>query len=264
MNRPHVFLLLAALVLTGCFGSKYESQLEETGRWYAYLDKLNDHLGDPWKDGNFTYLRPPQGFTPQYDPNADTEEPVPLVPDFVESDLEGLRGVFVKDVPTADGKKKAYLFAADNYELWVTPTRKSPHPALGFVERFGRSFRRQFEPVDLTSTRVVMPKSGSFGTIRRFDVSPPTELGTPIDGTTYDAILAEYDTNDVQGVVVLLMPADATNRTSLQTGFEVALEALELRDRAPKPGVKKDAGSGSNRGTGGGAPVGSGGSVPDF
>lgn len=250
-------LALSTMLFVGCFGYEYESRLEETGRWYGYLHDLDTKLGPPWAGANVTYLRTPLGFKPRFDLETESETPLPLTPEFVETEIEGLNATWTTECPIGGGAKAtAYLLQIDNNALWLKETRRTPHPALEFVERYRRGIDRllNWEPSG-AETKRNLPEEGRFGTPRQFTVTQ-YKVGETIDGVEYEAREALYDKGDIKGVLLLLVPKTATNKSQLESSFDLALETLEFTERTPKLGDKKKDAAGGAPGVG--APTGGG------
>src|SRR5580704_3339263 len=130
--------LIVAAVAAGCGREAYEHRLDESKRYFSYLDKLNQNLSPPWV-GNGLKLRVPKQFqviappkpkpkkepkngkAPPKDPVAE-DPPVqdrdPRQPTFADLTFPGLQGAFTTQLSVGGkGRESGYLYVLTNNDL---------------------------------------------------------------------------------------------------------------------------------------------------
>jgi hypothetical protein len=120
-RRAAFWLIVFAIVGTlsaGCGRETYLTRLNETSRYFAYEDRLNQNLTRvAWRGQSFL-LRVPKQFQPiNGKPNAEGDDP--RQPAFVDLDLPGLQGAWQASLPLTggEGSGPAWLYLCCNVEM---------------------------------------------------------------------------------------------------------------------------------------------------
>ena len=243
-------MLLAFAVLAGCGAEVYESRLNETKKYFAYLDRLNRELSPAWTGSGISY-RAPQVFRPippprpEKDAEGNVIEPTsdPRQPEFIEGELPGLVGTWqapVKAEAEVEGEREivevpAYLFLLSNYSLWADGDIEK---ATGFADTAVRQISGdlivRIAPEMAKQTRY---PSGTQGTnyveprqFTTWDVLPDKE----IHGTKYTASVYVYRAGDMQVVLLALLPRNTTSPPLLAEKVLLSLETLNVSNQKPR------------------------------
>ncbi len=111
------------MTVIGCGGDSYRDRLERTGRYFDYLDELDQNLTPPAAAGGVV-IRVPKQFQRLPDaairPVTD-DRPSPRLPSVLRS-LEGLQAAWTADVSVGDTRQTAYILLATNHHLWERGT----------------------------------------------------------------------------------------------------------------------------------------------
>ena len=117
--------LLLAAGLAGCGRETYLERFDETKRYFAYEDKLNQYLTRVAWAGKSFQLRVPKQFQPiatkttKKGEEAAEEERDPRQPKFAELEFPGLQGAWQANFPLTGGagSGEGYLYLCSNYDL---------------------------------------------------------------------------------------------------------------------------------------------------
>jgi hypothetical protein len=257
--------LMVAAIFAGCGRATYELRLEESRRYFTYLDKLNQNLG-PIVTGKGVQIRVPKQFevipgaipkkkdpkksgkkeskdsdkdaakdAPK-DPPADDpeEERDPRQPKYADITFPGLQLAFSSDL-SVGGKahQKGYLYVLTNGDL--LGKRGSDEKAAAFnnnvIHTIAQAVGQPDPPPEKMSNDAV-PKGEPWVTKRTFKVVRP---GFPasIEGKDYriDIYNCKQEKNEVTFVYVL--PENVSPTEKLSSNIDLSLETLHLTKLVP-------------------------------
>jgi hypothetical protein len=230
--RPLTAGWLAALcvILGGCGAETYESRLEETRKYFEYLQNVNQVLtANAWSQFGIEF-RVPKQFTlmpgPQTASGADGSSPetasgtnpdsrsatgqsgrvdgapsVPTGPDprqprYLGVELPGLAGAWTATLPVDSGgqtaDRPAYLYVCSNHSLWLQKEADSKVDPLLFFREFGT---RLAQALNIT------PPSADYEWEWKRENIPAGKGYVP--SKKYDSIIFELEMNGVQHDLML-------------------------------------------------------------
>jgi hypothetical protein len=261
--------VMVAAFAAGCGREAYERRLDESKRYFTYLDRLNQNLAPQWT-GRGVKLRVPKQFEvipgPKPKPKKGAakgggndapkdaaEAPAdqgrdPRQPTFAEITLPGLVGAFSTKLATAGkGREMGYLYVLTNGEL--LGRKGSDEKAAQFnntvIHTIAQAVGQPDPPPDKLSNNSV-PKGEPWVPKRTFKMVRP---GFPasIEGKDYriDVYNCKEQKNEVSLVYVL--PENVSPTERLASNVDLSLETLQITGRsatAGSPEAKAAAGRG--------------------
>jgi len=264
--------VIVAAVAAGCGRDAYERRLEESKRWFTYIDKLNQNLAPQWI-GRGVKLRVPIQFqvipgpkpkpkkgaakgggndAPKDAGDPPAEERDPRQPTFADITLPGLVGAFSTKLATAGkGHEMGYLYVLTNGEL--LGRKGSDEKAAQFnntvIHTIAQAVGQPDPPLEKLANNSVpkadpkdawVPKR-TFKMIRPgFPASIPPEKDYRIE--IYNC---KEQKNEVS--IVYVLPENVSPAEKLATNIDLSLETLEITGRsaiAGSPEAKAAAGRG--------------------
>ncbi len=248
--------------INGCGLQNYEKRLEETSKYYSYLEKIDSNLAPAWKDGPIDELRVPLQFRAIRKPapvkNAEGEAedaPVdPRQPNYIALELPGLLGAWEAPFDkVVDGKRqprKGYIYAVSNYSMFNSElASQAPdfvRTLLGLI-----SDRLALPPVDLTKAeRELYPKvkADAYTTQNSFDVYHFSSDELLVDGEKYTIDVYSNMQKDTQVALLLVLPVGIDSSARMMERTPLMLERLKV-DPKKKPSRAQ------NKSAGGGTPA---------
>jgi hypothetical protein len=245
--------LILAAVATGCGREMYEQRLDESKRYFTYLDKLNQNLSPPWV-GNGLKLRvpkqfqviappkpkgkkdakaPPKASSKEAPKDAPEEPPVeardPRQPTFADLTLPGLQGAFTTQLSVgAKGREPGYLYVLTNSDL--LGRKGSDEKAAQFNNTVLHTIALAVglpDPAPDKMANDAVPKGEAWVAKRVFKVVRPG-LPASIDGKEYriEVYNCKQEKNEVSLVYVL--PENVSPAEKLATNIDLSLETLQL------------------------------------
>ncbi len=230
------------LLLTGCGLQTYENRLEETKRYYAYLEKIDSNLAPAWKEGPIDELRVPMQFRPIRKPapvkNEDGEledDPIdPRQPNYISLELPGLLGAWEAPFDIVlDGKKqprKGYIYVVSNYSMFNSELAgQAPdfmRTLLGTI-----SDRLSLPPVELSSgEREQYPKlkADAYTAQNTFDAYHFKSDELLVDGVPYTIDVYTNLQKDMQVDVLLVLPVGIDAQAKMFERVPLMLERLKI------------------------------------
>lgn len=120
---------LAAVLLAGCGGQVYELRMEETKKYFEFIEKQNVNLGRMWQGSGFT-VRPPANYEVMPGPVIKKDRAGKVIdvgpdlrqPDFLgDRQLPGLVAAWKTEYPADAQQPKApgYIYLLSNYPLFL-------------------------------------------------------------------------------------------------------------------------------------------------
>jgi hypothetical protein len=254
--------VIVAAVAAGCGREAYERRLDESKRYFTYLDKLNQNLAPQWI-GRGVNLRVPKQFQvippkpkpkPKKGPSkgggndapkdaADAppdQERDPRQPTFADITLPGLVGAFSTKLATAGkGREMGYLYVLTNGEL--LGRKGSDEKAAQFnntvIHTIAQAVGQPDPPPEKLASNSV-PKADpkdAWVPKRTFKMVRP---GFPasIEGKDYriDVYNCKDQKNEVSLVYVL--PENVSPTEKLASNVDLSLETLEITRSSPTAG----------------------------
>jgi hypothetical protein len=261
--------VVVAAVAAGCGRDAYERRLDESKRWFTYIDKLNQNLAPQWI-GRGVKLRVPKQFqvipgpkpkpkkgaakggdAPKDPGDPPAEERDPRQPTFADITLPGLVGAFSTKLATAGkGHEMGYLYVLTNGEL--LGRKGSDEKAAQFnntvIHTIAQAVGQPDPPLEKLASNSV-PKADpkdAWVPKRTFKMVRP---GFPasIEGKDYriDIYNCKEQKNEVS--LVFVLPENVSPTEKLASNVDLSLETLEITGRsavAGSPEAKAAAGRG--------------------
>lgn len=275
--------LIVGAVTAGCGRETYEHRLEESRRYFTYLDKLNQNLS-PLVTGKGVEIRVPKQFqlipgpipkksrpkppakkgakdsdkgsdkdsakdAPK-DPPADSgeeEERDPRQPKYADITFPGLQLAFSSDLSVGGkARQPAYLYVLTNGDL--LGKKGSDEKAAAFnhtvIHTIATAVGQPDPPPEKMSNDAV-PKGEPWVTKRTFKVVRP---GFPasIEGKDYriDVYNCKQEKNEV--TLVYVLPENVSPAEKLSTNIDLSLETLKVTKLVPS--AKSASGKGGGQG----------------
>jgi hypothetical protein len=254
--RPIYSLALLGL-FAGCGQQVYEQRLEESRKYFAYIEKLDSNLGPVFKEGTIDELRAPLQFRPLPKPvpvkNADgeVEEPAvdPRQPSYLAIELPGLiagwEGHFDITHNGQPARRPGYLYALSNAVLLITA---DPNEAADFTKNvlnlLSEALRVPQLDLATDAERETYPKSKSYTQPNNFDVYRFRGSQLLIDEIPHTVEVYMQRAADVQFCLVLVLPAGTDSKEKLSERIGLMLERLKINSKKQAPPKKPTAGGG--------------------
>ena len=209
---------LFVILLAGCGYAEYETRLNESRKYYAYLERIESSLSPKWVSGAVMDLRVPRQFglipAPQSTvlPDGTVEEPTsdPRQPNYVNIKLPGLFGawqsVFMVSSPEGREESKGYIYALSNYDKLVGPQASE---AAEFIPRIKELLARSLKVEGKDGTPEIFPPgiaSSQYQKQLTYDVCRFS--GAVINKMKYTFELYHRDQNPVVGAILVVLPDD--------------------------------------------------------
>jgi len=241
----------------GCGAETYERRLEETRKYFEYLQNVNQALTPaPWTEfgielrvpKQFELIPPPSGATDaQGHPQPVPPGSDPRQPRFLNLELPGLLAAWRATVPvdTESGTRDlpAYLYLCSNHFLWLQKENDPDVDPLSFDVDFGRRLAPLVgvspptADYDWQWTEERIPKPGSYVPSKLFDT---ITFEVTIRGVKYDLSLFRHQAQDIHVILMYLVPQDVAPQVRLSRAIEYSLHTLMVSSEVPttKPAAK--------------------------
>jgi hypothetical protein len=258
--------LIATALAAGCGRDTYEHRLDDSRRYFTYLNRLNDNLAPQWS-GNGVRMRVPKQFkvlpppvpkakkketakdsakkdtkdaakdsgkdAPQEEENPE-EERDPRQPKYADLTFPGLQGAFSTEL-SVGGKahEPGYLYVLTNGDL--LGKKGSDEKAAGFNNNVLHVIAQavgQPDPAPEKLASDTVPKGEPWTAKRTFKVVKPG-FAAGIEGKDYriDVYNCKQEKNQVSLVYVL--PENVSPTEKLGTNIDLSLETLQVTKVAP-------------------------------
>lgn len=265
---PALIAACLAVAVVGCGGRVYEGRLEETRKYFEFIEKQNVNLTQQWA-GQGIQFRAPKPFVVMPPPPPpkkpkEGEEPEPPPPDtrqpeFIEGGLPGLAGAWKAEFPlgSGPGSPTGYLYILSNFELFLDEARAEDaanfHTVAVSAITGGLNVAR---PADDKWVTEKYPRGIGYNEQRAFTVAVLNPV-PEIDGLKYDGTIYLAKNGEIQVVVLSLIPQGtrplAKNHpqdVSLSERMVLAMETFVTtgaKPVKPKPGAPGGSGSGAGK-----------------
>lgn len=247
-NRASLLLILSAI--GGCGYSEYEMRLNESKRYYAYLDKVEQSLAPKWSlPGNLMELRVPKQFMlippppPAATGDENAERPIDQrQPDYVNLILPGLFGAWeatfkvVKTDGTPDDRK-GYIYALSNY--WEFAGENSVD-AGEFVTTIRDLLAEKLKlPVTDVRQEAYPKTAGSYHSQVPYDVC--SFRGKEIDGVNYTVDVYARTQGSIIGIIITVLPETIDSQQKVSERIPLMLETFKFTKTPPRAGADPNA-----------------------
>ena len=247
----------AIVFICGCGYVDYEFRLNESKKYYAYLDKVEQHLAPKWVSSEapvelrapkqFTLIPPPQKIQRE---DGSVEEPAvdPRQPDYGNYYLKlpGLVGAWESrfSVLKPDGtreERKGYLYTLTNY--WELVGDQAADSSK-FVSNL-QSLMAEKLGVPATDVRVEPQPAGypAYVPVSSYDVCNFKHVD--IEGVFYNFEVYAKQNGSVFGVVVLVLPEGMESPQKLSERLPLMLGYFNFSKDPPRVGSSQNAPAGS-------------------
>ena len=253
--------LLLLVLVSGCGAAAYEQRLQETAKYFAYVEKLDANLAAPFKAGSIDELRVPLQFREikappliknekgeVVPPDVDPRQPNYLLMEFPKDTLIATwEAPF--DVVTKDGveKRKGYIYALSNASM------SDPDQAADFTKNVLNKLAEALRvptPDYSKFDAEEYPRAKMYTVPNKFRVYRFGADQAVIDGLPYTVELYLNEPGgDVQLLLVVVLPVGIDSKEKLAERIPMMLESLKANKK--KQPIKK---SGPAAATGGVAP----------
>jgi hypothetical protein len=270
MNRTRritILGLLIAAALAGCGRETYLERFDDTKRYFAYEDKLNQYLTRVAWAGKSFQLRVPKQFQPiatkttKKGEEAAEEEKDPRQPKYAELEFPGLQGAWQANFPLTGGagSGEGYLYLCSNYDLLGKKGDEVKAKTFNadVVQRVATAFGQQAFTPPLSKIPIFEfpPKAEeAFVDKRKFHVLSP---GIPalVNDKQYRVRIFSYkkEKSPAQISLVYVLPDNIVQASTLDKAIDLSLETLVVTQEKPRSGTAKGAKAGKGRGAGAGA-----------
>jgi hypothetical protein len=249
------FLLLIAGV--GCGRETYVARLDETRRYFAYEERLNQNLTPVAWAGRGFVLRVPKQFVPITNKSKaaeGSEDRDPRQPTFAEGlELPGLQGAWQANFQLTGegGNGPGWLYLCSNYDF------------LAKKEDAGKAAGLNAEVILLLAKAVGQQQAKSIEKLPLYEVPPRSEEafvekrqfhalnpGIPalIDDKQYRIRIYTYakEKSPAQICLIYVLPDNVVQASNLDRAIDMSLETLVVtRDKPPAPSGKAGKGKAS-------------------
>lgn len=236
--------MVVLAVSAGCGVDTYEYRLEETRRYYSYLDRLNHFLGPAWA-AQGVELRVPRQFSLMAPPGAPADKDAPpprdpRQPTFAQLDLPGLQGAWEGSLSLAgnEGRAPGYLYVLSNAQLTMEGAPKEKEAAFNrdVVETIAKAIGQPVPDLDKCPT-LQRPKKGIEAYVPpvKYKIITPG-LPTTVNDKEYRIQIYSFAKPKAvsQITIVLIAPQDVSGSEKLEQAMDLCLETLAVRALPPK------------------------------
>ncbi len=247
---PSTVSLATLIFVSGCGYAEYETRLNESKKYYAYLDRIEQSLAPKWLvAGNLMELRVPRQFSlipaplPTQKDDGTIEAPAvdPRQPDYLNLILPGLFGAWeapfkvMKPNGTAEDRK-GYIYVLSNY--WELAGER-PADAGAFVENLKNllSENLRIQPSD-ERTEVHPKVMPAYQAQLQYDAC--AFKGKPIDGVNYTFETYSRTNGSVIATLVLVLPEGMDSPQKVSERIPMMLESFSFTKNPPKAGADKN------------------------
>ncbi|MCH9723420.1 MAG: hypothetical protein K0U86_00770 [Planctomycetes bacterium] len=239
-----LLMLSAALSLTGCGSETYEHRLNETAKYFEYVDIRDQALANNWSSPSvkmrapieFKQINGPTAAPAKDSDEAETVDPEPTQtidprqPDYIDLVLPGLEGAWRVEVPVElDNETKdlpAYLYVLSNHYLLK---EKMMDEALSFHDEVNNQLASTFNQFLNTEEFKTekYPKGKGYTDPKSFLVGI-FEPETEINGVPYQLRLYLDESGKNKIVVLLVIPKNISRGSKLDEHMDYSLETVEI------------------------------------
>jgi hypothetical protein len=250
LPRLAVVCLVLLTLSAGCGRETYLERLDETKRFFAYEDRLNQNLTRvAWRGQSFL-LRVPKQFqpiVPKSKPGAEGEDRDPRQPTFAELDLPGLQGAWQASLPLTggEGNGPAWLYLCSNFEALGKKGAEDKAAAFNsdLIVKIATAVGQQHQtPSYAKLPNYEIPPKGqeAFVDKLKFRVASP---GIPLifDDKAYHIRIYCYkkDKSPAQISIIYVLPDNVVQAAKLDRAIDMSLETLQVTQEKPLPATSQ-------------------------
>jgi hypothetical protein len=206
-------------VFAGCGYAEYETRLNESKRYFAYLEKIESSLAPKWVvAGNLMEMRVPRQFVlipapqPIQNPDGTTEQPTidSRQPDYLNLTLPGLFGAWQAPFrvvkPTGTEDCQGYIYALSNY---YDLGSKQASEATEFTTQLKELLKETLkEEVKDESDESFPPGQANTQYQTQLTYNVFRIKGAEINGTKYTFEVYSRSRGNVIGAILIVLPVD--------------------------------------------------------
>ncbi len=244
--------LVVLAMCAGCGRQTYLERLDETKRYFAYEDRLNQYLTRvAWAGKNFQ-LRVPKQFQPitsKAKEGEASQERDPRQPVFAEVELPGLQGAWQANFPLTgeEGKGDAWLYLCSNYDLLAKKSDEARASTFNgeVMQRIATAVGQPVPQIGKLPLYEVPPKTEeAFVDKRKYHVLSP---GLPAlhNDKPYRVRIFTYKKDNKQEKIsaqislIYVLPDNIVQASVLDRAIDMSLETLTVtRDKPPAAAAK--------------------------
>lgn len=242
VRRRLVVSLIVLVALVGCGHDVYERRFDETKRYFAYLERLNEFLSRTAWLGKSVKLRIPKQFQGITAPVAKEGEETdkqhdPRQPEFLKLVLPGLQGAWKADLALVggEGRAQAYMYVLSNFDMLGNEQKKEDNPA-DFIDDVLKKIAAAVEqeaPSYAALTTLEVPKGEAY--VDRLTYKVSSDFALNIDGKDYHIRVYCYkkERSPAETVIVYIVPDNVSPSEKLDKAIELSLETLEITQEKP-------------------------------
>jgi|HubBroStandDraft_6_1064221.scaffolds.fasta_scaffold64005_2 hypothetical protein len=249
MNADSRFAIICLVVFAGCGRETYLERVDETKRYFAYEERLNQNLTRvAWAGKNFQ-LRVPKQFQPIQPKTKEGEasqERDPRQPVFApELELPGLQGAWQANFPLTgnEGNGDAWLYLCSNYDFLAKKGDEARATTFNseVIQKIAAAVGQPPTPLGKIPLYEVPPKTEeAFVDKRKYHVLSP---GFPAkyNEKEYRVRIFSYrkEKSPAQVSLIYVLPDNLVQASVLDRAIDMSLETLTVtRDRPPPPAAK--------------------------
>ncbi|MFO1021515.1 MAG: hypothetical protein U0903_12585 [Planctomycetales bacterium] len=238
-------LLLAALACpsTGCFVEKYEARLQQTVTLFRHDQTLNENLDNVWAANGVSLrvpvpyaLIPPPAPEPAEKPDAPRRFNPRAVdkrqPTYLKMELPGLLGAWECKVRAPAGDVPSYIYVLGNQFLLAGgtgPNRLAPDKfQADLLKRLTETLGLKLSEKDWRTEEFPRESLVADYLPRVSYQSTVLEPPNPVAGRRLRFRVYTTNKQDVQLVIIFVVPADVDNANRLYQQFDMCLETLQV------------------------------------
>jgi hypothetical protein len=264
--RVTVLGLLLAAAFVGCGRETYLERFDETKRYFAYEDKLNQYLTRVAWAGKSFQIRVPKQFQPivskaKKDEEA-AEEKDPRQPNFAELEFPGLQGAWRASFPLTGGagSGEGYLYLCSNYDFLAKKSDEARAQAFNgdVILRCATAFGQQATTPFLSKVPIFeIPSKAEEAWVekRKFHVLSNPGIPALVNDKPYRVRIYSYkkEKSPAQISMVYILPDNIVNASALDKAIDLSLETLVVTQDKPPTGTPKGGKASKGKGAGAGA-----------
>ena len=243
-------VVFGTILFAGCGYSEYEARLNESKKYYAYLDKVEQFLAPKWSAPEIGMeLRVPRQFflipPPQEQKLEDGTivKPVgdPRQPDYLDLTFPELYGAWeapftVLKPEGAVEERKGYLYVLCNY--WqLTGQQSSDAGQFLTTLKAYLTDKLQITPVD---ERTEYQPAGYPAYQPQKAYEAFTYKGKDINGVNYTFEVYSRVNGSITGVIILVTPEGMESPQRLSERLPLMLGSFNFTNQPPQPGMDRN------------------------
>lgn len=251
LPRLAVIGLLSLTAGTGCGRETYLERLDETKRYFAYEDRLNQCLTRVAWAGKSFELRVPKQFAPIIStakPGVEGEQRDPRQPKFAEGlELPGLQGAWSAGFPLTggEGEGPAWLYLCSNFDFLEKKSDEAKAASFNgdLIHRIAMAVGQPNQTPaleKLPSYEVPVKGEEAFVDKRKYKILSPG-IGVIVEDKPYRIRIYSYkkEKSPAQISLIYVLPDNIVQAANLDRAIDMSLETLVVTQDKPAPAAAK-------------------------